>query len=698
MNKSRRRLLYNNIHFLFLLAIIAILALNNFWYTFLLLPYLIFLFYKTNLRIMSLIVLALIGISSLQYLKRDIPYEVKGIVVDMNDNSLKLLTKYGYIKLYTKDEFSLGDYLEVKTRDKTINLSPFDYDSFLLNQNIYAKRELVSAQKRNNYFVMAKFRAKVMNLCKSNNETVDNYLATFIFGVNLQDSDFKEATRQIGISHILAISGLHISILLGLLSMLLDKVFYLNRPKNVIKICFLIFYLFLTNFQLTIIRSALMIILANYFKQKNFAYTNLDVFSMVGLLLLTLHPRYLFLMSFELSFLSTFIIITFFSEFKRRNPFISSFLLTFTIFFASLPLMLKYNYEINLLTLLVSPLYSLLFEFILFPLTLIALIFPFIAPYLEYVFLLFEKSVYYLGDNRQFFLIFGSVNSFEIIIYFVLFFLFCASLLSRKGIKRRLMLIALFLFILYERPLFNPFYEVKFLDVGQGDAILISSPYDTDHYLVDAHNTAYNYLKFYGVKRLTAFFVTHGHSDHLGNYSSVIKIFKPKKLYTSYYDRTDSLAKAKANYPFGLLKKGMVLKKGNVSFKVLGPSFYSENENDNSLVMLLEIYDKSFLLAADMEKKEEESLLDNLHTITVYKVAHHGSNSSSTKELLDKIKPQYSVISVGANNSYHLPNNDLVLKLANLYRTDYDQTITFIVGKRLFKINKGTKRRIIMIK
>ena len=111
------------------------------------------------------------------------------------------------------------------------------------------------------------------------------------------------------------------------------------------------------------------------------------------------------------------------------------------------------------------------------------------------------------------------------------------------------------------------------------------------------------------------------------------------------------------------------------------------NENDNSLVVYTELNNYKFLFMGDAGIEVEEDLLEkyNLNDIDVLKVGHHGSKTSSSEELINEIKPKYSIISVGKNNRYGHPNDNVLYNLedSKIYRTDQDGSIMF-----KFKNNK----------
>lgn len=242
-------------------------------------------------------------------------------------------------------------------------------------------------------------------------------------------------------------------------------------------------------------------------------------------------------------------------------------------------------------------------------------------------------------------------------------------------------------------------YQLKviMLDVGQGDSILLAS--GGQYMLIDAGendqgDTVVEDLKQLGVEKLAAVVGTHPHSDHIGGMDTVIKEFPVGTVYLSpktsntetYEDVLDAMdAKGlKATAP----KPGDKLQLGDATLTFLWPpeDFDSNNENDCSLVLLAEAGGKRVLLCGDIEKKAEKGILDLGEDIScdILKVAHHGSDTSSTKDFLKSATPRYAFISVGYDNSYKHPDKDVLERLekvgAEIHRTDQNGTITATIA------------------
>lgn len=238
---------------------------------------------------------------------------------------------------------------------------------------------------------------------------------------------------------------------------------------------------------------------------------------------------------------------------------------------------------------------------------------------------------------------------------------------------------------------------VYFLNVGEGDAILIRS--NGRYVLIDTGDgettNIVKTLNKHGVKGLDTLVLTHWHSDHVGAADEILNEFKvlnlviPKlpamtdELYKPAVD-INTIAKNK-NVSFTLAVNGLAINVGDFKLTVLYYDSSNSDENNRSVVIMANCRDSKFLLTGDSEVSLENEIIDYGINIDcdVLKVAHHGSKSSTSDNFLKLSSPEYAVISVGRENSYGHPSGSVLDKLyykdVTILRTDYVGEVAFEV-------------------
>ena len=250
-----------------------------------------------------------------------------------------------------------------------------------------------------------------------------------------------------------------------------------------------------------------------------------------------------------------------------------------------------------------------------------------------------------------------------------------------------LLLVNLCVWGVYFTQLRGDYLQVVFLDVGQGDAILVQSP-NGKYALIDGGDEGKGkrailpYLRMNGVLRLEMVFLTHYHKDHWGGIIEVLKEIPVKTVFLPPPRETKDYLDFKAAFKFPknyrrTVGKGMMFDMGKgASLEVLEvPNL--ESENDRSVVMFVVFEKIRLLLTGDLSFKGEDLLLKKIPrrlNAAVLKVGHHGSNYASGVPFLSQIKPGLAMVSVGAANRFGHPGAKTVNRLrslgAKVFRTD----------------------------
>ena len=247
---------------------------------------------------------------------------------------------------------------------------------------------------------------------------------------------------------------------------------------------------------------------------------------------------------------------------------------------------------------------------------------------------------------------------------------------------------------------------VHFIDIGEGDCILIQMP-DNKNILVDTGNLSVGYkvekyLKSKNISKLDCIIITHMHPDHVGGIFNILPQYKTNILYFNGYCPQDNefffelinLAKY-LNIPMKTLNAENKLSFGKVTLNVLSPIIPLSGEmNEDSIVLKIIFGKTSFLLTGDLNINGEKRLMKagfNLKS-DVLKVGHHGAKDASSEEFLDMIRPKIAVLSVGKKNRYGYPSNVIIerfkIKEIPLYRTDLDGTIIIQTDGDIISIKK----------
>lgn len=233
---------------------------------------------------------------------------------------------------------------------------------------------------------------------------------------------------------------------------------------------------------------------------------------------------------------------------------------------------------------------------------------------------------------------------------------------------------------------------VTFIDVGQGDSELITSP-SGEVMLIDAGESEQplkiiSVAKERSVNSFDIIVMSHPHSDHIGGISYIISHYPVEQVIDSGYPHTTKTYENilnlidKRNISYRVVRNGDIVDfDPNVKVEVLNPqNTWFENINDNSVVLKMTYGDVSFLFPGDSEIDAEQVYARQLDHIDVLKVGHHGSKTSTGAYLLNKIYPDVSIISVGKGNSYGHPSivtlNNLAKSHSEIYRTDVNGDIT----------------------
>lgn len=602
-----------------------------------------------------------------------------------------------------KSNYNLGDTLKINGTLETPNNNTipntFNYKEYLFHKKIKYILKIDSFKKieenKNILLKIKNFLLKRIERIKYN-----SYLYAFILGKSSYiDIESYNNYKINGVTHLFALSGLHVSLFSSIVLYILNKLKLNEKVTFIIISIFLISFSFIASFTPSILRATIFFILSSinkiyyfFIKPKNLLYLTFTI-------LIFINPFYIFDIGFILSFTITFFILLL-NEALTINSNIKSILVVSILsFFSSLPIIINLSYEINIIGFINNVFFIPLVTNIIFPFSLIVVIIPKLS-FILFILTRFMENVSSLSSN-----IFNITLYFERLSYIEIFIYYLLLILSIKKNIKVLFLLFIFISILYIKPSLNKNTYVYFIDVGQGDSTLIVTE-NNKSILIDTggklsykteswkqKNKEFNlmsssvipFFKSIGLKKIDYLLITHGDADHAGYALELLNNFKVINKYTNKGRKNTLEKKININ---SLETKYMSI--DNIEIYSLNNNIYN-NENKDSLVLLIKIYNKNFLFMADADKEVEKTIIEkyNLKDIDFLKVGHHGSKTSTGVSFINKINPKYSIISVGKNNKFGHPNTETLetLKNTKIIRTDKAGTIKLTINKNESLIN-----------
>ena len=540
-----------------------------------------------------------------------------------------------------------------------------------------------------------------------------------------------------GVVHVLCISGLHMSILALYVSVFMEKL--LGRSKRVSAVVTILvvgFFLLFISPSPSSVRAAVMICVVMLGRCLFRLTDRLNTIAIAALLILSIQPLYLFHAGFQLSFV-TVIGIWLGVGRMERNPrkkrskldsIKESLLVSLYASLFSFPVVAYYFSSVSvvgiLANLVIVPLSGLLLGFGLIGGILGMLFLPLgiFAAGSVYAILQIFKGICTLLVKLPFaYVLVGRPAPLVILLYYAILLLFL-EFGGRKGSWKAGILLCCAMFCaVFENTLFRRENTVTFLNVGQGDAAVIST-WEGKTYLVDGggiygrelgenvgKRTILPYLEMLGVSRLDGIFLSHPDSDHMTGLLEVMAEMPAKGLYLSAYPFEDAeevqLLKEtveKVHIPLYTVKAGDTSADG--AFECLYPfpdiRFRDGDDNHGSMVLRYRYSGTEVLFTGDISEEDERFLLEQGTDVSadILKVAHHGSKYSSDDAFLQAVSPKAAVISCGAGNLYGHPHGETLERLqaakAEIYRTDTEGAILVKLKKDgTFAIEPMTERK-----
>lgn len=643
------------------------------------------------------------------------------------------------------------------------NKGNFDSRKYYLSLGFYGKIEAGTIEVINSeysgirqglYELRMEIIERLEKLCSDNKgifsiiNNKNGIIGAIILGDKTDlDSDIKELYSVSGIAHILAISGLHISFIGMAIYRLLRRRFRFLFSAAV-SIPVVLSFGIMSGFGISTIRAIIMFILKIIGEVLGRKYDAITAISLAGLVLLVQNPFVVCNSGFQMSFgaiIAIVLILPIVEEILNTdNKIIKVLSANFTISLVMNPILAWNYYELAT--------FSFLLNIVVVPLMSVVIVSSIVGIFCSCIMFGFGKVVIFPGcgilelytflcniinKSSVASIVVGQPKVTIIIVYYAILLVVLFGLknirtkytraekerniikketglvlekkakkerrIKGQNVKLRLACIAGFLllnYLIYYIP--NPGFYITFINVGQGDGILIHGDNGTK-VMVDggstsekqvAKNCIVPYLKAEGIGTIDYSIITHTDKDHISGILEILENNNSNRIRIknlvmpdinmkddTYNELIEKAKLKKINVLY--IKKGDTLSLGKTKIKCIYPETTTTASDKNDYCTVLSVKNKTskILLTGDISKEIEEKIKDDIEeNYTVLKVAHHGSNYSSSEKFLKKVNPKYSIISVGKNNSYGHPGNETMERLRKqggvIYRTDEKGGIT----------------------
>lgn len=618
------------------------------------------------------------------------------------------------------------------------NFYAFDYKDYLNKQHIHALFEaeaILNCVQKDMSFVHWLFSVR-QAVVSYIGENFSGQSAAFMNALLFGDRQYmtfevEEQYQEFGLVHLLAISGSHIVLLTAICYFVSLRMGMTRESTTMFLLVCIPLYMFLAGATPSVVRASIVAVIVFGALTRAVRVSGMDALSMTLIIMIFYDPYVLFDIGFQFSFVGSFSLLLSSSHLLvNENGIVkNSIYISVISQLTSIPILLYHFGYVSPYSILLNMIYVPFLSLLVLPVCIVVLVCLICLPIVsQWLANLLSQCIHVSNVMLQMCealpfvrLTFGQTQPLLVALY-------CISiitvLLSWEGLiwrkYRLLFLSSLFLLSTchYAFPYVNAYGSVTYIDVGQGDAILIRLPYNQGTYLIDTggtlpvkkeewqqkkhefsvgHDILVPFLQKEGVRMIDKLIVTHGDMDHMGAAQEVLQsiavkeIVFGKKIKFSLLEQQIQQLAAQKNVPTRIVEKGDSWKAGETVFSVLSPEGEEKEDNNQSIVIWTKIGGLTWLFTGDLEEVGEKRFIQwypELHA-DVLKVGHHGSKTSSSGQFLDAVQPKIAIISVGEKNHYGHPHSEVLERLnmrgIEVWRTDEQGAISYI-----FREEKGT--------
>ena len=544
----------------------------------------------------------------------------------------------------------------------------------------------------------------------------DYFIALTVGDTKYLSSEALYQLKLLGIYHLYAVSGSHVSIISVVLYYCLKRCYVPIWVSKSIVLGILPCFILLTGAAPSVLRAALfiMIVLSLY----QYRISLLSCLSISFILNWLMDAKVVLDIGFQLSYLISYAFIVLMHMLNNKPFFISLLISTCISQVVTMPLILYHFNSIYFIGMLTNLIFVPLFSVLIFPLAICILLYLMIFNHMPQLFIhLFDLCFEINMTLTHWFMAFPNLEwivGFQPKIVYVLMTFFILMMFHKKY-HRYFTVLFIMMVVLIEMRSGNE--RIHFLDVNQGDSTVIESHHqvmiiDTggkmafNQHKIQRHkeNTLADqsiipFLKYHQLRNIDYLLITHPDFDHFGEAERLIQHFYVKHLIlkrnSQHVHKYDSLLRLAEKFHVKIIDAETIkaIHLNNMSIELLNTSVNHEDENEESIILNLKHQNNhSFLFMGDLGQEGEHKVIESLNkSILGIKIGHHGSKTSTSDALLDHFLPKVAIISAGRNNRFGHPHNETVDKLNQRNINILD---TRIHGRISYDFKKGWSNRL----
>lgn len=514
------------------------------------------------------------------------------------------------------------------------------------------------------------------------------------------DNELQRAYQKLGITHLFAISGLHVALVSWLFFEGLLRIGIRREIATIVLVIILPIYGVLAGGAPSVWRAVSVVELILLMRHAKLQLPIDDALALSFIGFVLLEPGVIFQIGFQLSYLAASSLIYSGTILRQSTTtLIQSFLITLVCQLLVYPLLLHHFYEISISSFIANIIFVPLFSFIILPINILLLVLTFISlPVAKLFFAIYEPLRVWLTE----FILYSQQWSFQLWSPGKpSFWLSCVAMgsvivglyfLEKKQYSKFAAVLLLPAIAIHLSPMMFNETKLTFLNVGQGDCTVIELPFRRAVYVIDSggllrfeqeswkradnpfevgRQIVVPFLKGKGIRDIDIFIVTHADADHVEGAEEILQEINMQEIHVTpgsldkpvMYDLLNEAKKRKI--PVKEKMQGTAWQAGNTSFHYLWPRDTHYEGNDDSIVLFMQQGSFRALLTGDLEESGEHQLINlyksQLANITLLKAGHHGSKTSSIEQFVELLRPEITIFSAGLHNRYGHPH-DVVME------------------------------------